>query len=146
MSEQIRFTDSEVTTSANTANQKSTIMTVEIPDNEKWFIPDGSLVVMKLKDSSGNDISANSDILFGVEIPADDYPRKLDKNGYGFHARNDLTDQYDDEKNASARLDIDGGGVILREQYKLKLDLTSPDVIDVAECVVEINDVVKGRM
>jgi len=146
MSEQIRLTDSEVTTKVNTAGEPTIVMDVEVPDNEKWLIYDNALAVVKFRDGSNNDISPASDIIFGYITPGEDFAEKLDKTGYGFYARNTANEQYDDEKNAKGRLEIDDGGIVLNEQDRLIVRLDSPDVIDISNCIVEINDVKKGTM
>ena len=146
MSGQIRLVDDYVTASPNTAGQFTTVLEAEVPDNEKYFVPDGALAVIKLKNSAGEDISANSQILVGVKLPADDYPRKVDKKSYMVFNTLTLEKQYDDESNANCRIEIDQGGVVLKEQNKFLIDIKSPDVVDIDKSTIEINDVIKSRM
>jgi hypothetical protein len=143
---QIRLSDDYVNSSANTTGQFSSVMVAEVPDNEKYLIHDQALANIKLRDSEGNDISANSELYFGVMLPADDHPRKIDKKSYLAFNTLSLEKQYDDENNSECRLEIDKGGVLLLEQHKFVIQVKSEDTVNIAQSTIEINNVSKGRM
>jgi hypothetical protein len=125
----------------NAANNLTKIWEAKTPDGLERLIQDRALLVMKLRNSAGDEIAADSKIVFGVKEPINDYPSKIDESSYLPFRNKSISEQMDNTKNEHMRLDIDRGGVRLPELNKIIISLESPDVVDWSQSSVELNDV-----
>lgn len=130
-----------VTTYNNAADNLSKIFEMKTPDGLERLIQDRALLVMELKNSSGDEISNDGKIVFGVKEPINDFPSKVDETSYLPFRNKTLAEQMDNTKNEHMRLEIDRGGVLLPELNTFEIWVKAPEVVDWSNSTIELNDV-----
>jgi hypothetical protein len=138
---QINLQSEGVTTYANASNNLSKIFEMKTPDGLERLVQDRALLVMKLKDSTADEISNDTKIVFGVKEPVNDFPSKIDETSYLPFRNKTLAEQMDSTKNEHMRIDVDRGGIILPELNTLEIWVNSPEVVDWTNSSIELNDV-----
>jgi hypothetical protein len=138
---QINLQSEGATTFNNAADNLSKIFEMKTPDGLERLVQDRALLVMKLKDSSGDEISNDTKIVFGVKEPINDFPSKVDETSYLPFRNKTLAEQMDNTKNEHMRLEVDRGGVVLPELNTLEIWVKSPEVVDWTKSSIELNDV-----
>jgi len=142
----INLSDGEVETFANATGRKSEVFRVTVPDMLKWVIKDQALLVMKLRNSAGNELGSNSRIYVGVKEPIQNFNDGISEVSYQPYRTKDLNAQYNEDENRKMRLNIKSGGVRLEEGDSLALHLDSDEQIDIAKSTIELNDIDEKRM
>ena len=143
---QINLLSEGVETYQNAADNKTKIFEMRTPDALERLVQDRALLVMKLRDSSGEEIAADAKIVFGVKEPIQTFDDKISEKSYQPYRTKSLDAQYNDDENRKMRLDIKSGGVRLEEGDSISIHIKSDTKIDVEKCTIEINDIDEQRM
>jgi len=138
---QINRQSEGITLTSNSASSFSKIFEAKTPDGLERLIQDRALIVMKLKNTDGDEIENDAKIVFGVREPVNDYPTKIDESSYRPYRNKTISEQMDDTQNEHMRIDIDRGGVRLPELNTFEIWLTSTEVVDWDKSEIEINNV-----
>jgi hypothetical protein len=138
---QINLLSEGVETYANAVNNKTKIFEMTTPDGLQRLIQDRALLVMKLKNSAGDEIAADTKIVFGVKEPINEFPSMVDQKSYLAYRNTDLAEQTDNTKNEHMRLEIDRGGVVLPELNAFSIWIVSPDQVDWDQSEISLNNV-----
>lgn len=135
-------------TFTNATNNRSKIFKVTTPDLLKRKIPDGALLVMKLRDSNGDEIPADSEIVIGAKPPLNEYPDKVYKRPYTAWYDLKKGEQYDNTLNQDLRIETPGPGkrIVLEEGYSLNIDVISDTQVDMSQSDIMIKGVSEGNM
>ena len=138
---QINLLSEGVETYVNAVDNKTKIFEMKTPDGLERLVQDGALLVMKLRDSSGDEIAADTKIVFGVKEPINEFPSMVDQKSYLAFRNTTLAEQTDNTKNEHMRLEIDRGGVRLPELNSFSIWVVSPDQVDWTNSEISLNDV-----
>jgi hypothetical protein len=143
----INLSDSFVEFTANTANVKSKLVEVEVPDLQAFTFKNGMLLVLDLQDNAGSEISADSRIYVGAKNPVEMFPKGLAEKSYRPYSELTISEQYNDEKNGKCKIYFETGkNLKLLEGDKFSIWVNSADVVDETNSTVEITDVDKQSL
>jgi len=143
---QINLSDEQVEFFPNTADKLDETIRITVPDDLRYRVQNGALLVMNLKDSSGDKIPASSKIVVGAKPPISDFPTGVDKKSYRVYNQLSTAEQYDNEKNIQCKLRTGGEGVSLNEGNELSIWVKSSVVVDKDNSVFELNDVIEESL
>lgn len=125
----------------NAAGNMTKIFEAKTPDGLERLIQDRALVVMKLKNTAGDEIENDAKLVFSAREPINNYPSTVDESSYRPFRNKTISEQMDDTKNEHMRLDINRGAIRLPELNTFEVWLESDEVVDWANSEIEINNV-----
>src|SRR5690606_34790438 len=114
-----------------------TVFAIRVPEKIVYTIFDGSVLVMKLRDSGGDEIDPTSEIVFAGIRPGRRVPVEIDGKDYRAWTM-PLNDQYDLNRNNAIRLQIPRGRLDLLETHEFLIQVKSPDVVDIENSLFEL--------
>jgi len=123
-------TDLGVSTSSNTANAYSTILTVTVPKGVKYTLYTDTPFVIKLYDSGGTEIANDSTLIIAGQKPGDRLPRELAE--FDYRPFSVLTEAQQNNKNYQerTRVPLRTPAVTFLQDEKIIIQLKSSSVVD----------------
>jgi len=122
-----------VTTASNVAGASTAILTIEPEQNELIIWPNDNPIMLKLYDSSGNEVEATATLALYKVWPGRKKEEKLAERVYANWRNTDFADQSDPKREPNLTLpfsDDDKMAVVVPPGYKLELRLTSSVTVD----------------
>ena len=135
---QINNNDDVVTYTPNVLNSPSPVWTIRVPEKIVYTIMDKALLVLKLRDLNGDEIQADTDIIFSGIRPGKRLPTEIDSKDYRPYSALNVNEQYDSNKNGMLRLHIEKGRLDLLETHRFIIMANSGTLIDPDESFFEI--------
>ena len=131
---------SEATEEQNAAGVLTPILEIEPDDgtlisllnNVDTGSGEGLPIIADLRDSDGNQISTNTELVLRVVRPTDDTPVAVSVREDNIAAINQLSvkEQRNEENIDSVKVELKGDRINVRDRDVLRVELDSPDVVD----------------
>jgi len=93
---------------------------------------EGLPIFADLRDSAGNQLSTNTELVLRAKRPTDDEPVAVSVKEDNIAAYNQLSvsEQRDNDNIDSVKIELKGGRINIRDKDTLRVELNSPDQID----------------